>query len=200
MSSISVQVKEMNDIEECPICMATLVDPRVLPCLRTFCLQCIEKYGEKRNASMPCPLCRQEFNVPSGGMRKLPVNFFILKLLEIKKVSSNVSGNICCDLCENEADETSPRNATAYCFDCQKSLCDKCCKHHKKLRHISLHKVMEFGKQQTDEMLKCITTYCEIHTEESVKYYCSDCKKAICSTCYVEDHNGHIYLNFGESC
>lgn len=26
---------------ECPICYSTLVDPRILPCAHTFCINCI---------------------------------------------------------------------------------------------------------------------------------------------------------------
>ena len=200
MSSITVRAKEFNDITECPICIGPYVDPRLLPCVHTFCLKCIDKYEKSQDTpgEMPCPLCRQLFTVPSGGMKKLPINFFVLKLLEIKRIASKQNEVVACDLCEDEEGEASASNASFYCFDCQQNLCNRCCKVHKKIQYLRTHRVVDIGKAQPDDFMKCSPTFCESHSEEFVKYYCSDCKKTICMSCYVEEHTLHKCHNFGK--
>ena len=79
MAAAQVLEKEVEDITECPICKDTFCHPKVLPCCHVFCLKCIAQYGEDRSDgdTMPCPMCRQEFTVPTGGFSKLSTNFFI---------------------------------------------------------------------------------------------------------------------------
>ena len=41
----------------CPICQLHLRNPRVLPCLHSFCLRCLQmNVGQSRH--FPCPVCR----------------------------------------------------------------------------------------------------------------------------------------------
>jgi len=60
--------KELDDMTECSICTEVFTDPRVLPCIHTFCLKCLLNYGKDRQPGdhMPCPLCRKEFTIPDG--------------------------------------------------------------------------------------------------------------------------------------
>ena len=61
---------------ECPISTKVYSEPKVLPCIHTFCLKCLEGWSEDKNPGdqMSCPLCRKEFTVPDGGLEKLPKN------------------------------------------------------------------------------------------------------------------------------
>jgi tripartite motif-containing protein 2/3 len=90
MAGVLVPAKELSDITECPICTEVYTDPRVLPCIHTFCLKCIEGWGKDKQPGdkVACPLCRKEFEVPGGKLAALPKNVFIDKLLEINKISS----------------------------------------------------------------------------------------------------------------
>src|ERR1051325_12243189 len=92
---------------ECPICLESLKQPKGLPCLHTFCLQCLERYGEDEipGGKLACPLCRQEFVIPLGGFDKLPGNFFIEQLVEHLKVSRGIKSQrieVECGMCEDE--------------------------------------------------------------------------------------------------
>ena len=62
--------KELDDMTECSICTEVFTDPRVLPCIHTFCLKCLLNYGKDRQPGdhMPCPLCRKEFTIPDGWL------------------------------------------------------------------------------------------------------------------------------------
>ena len=45
--------EEISDITECPICVETFTDPKVLPCVHTFCIKCLLKYGEHEENDKP---------------------------------------------------------------------------------------------------------------------------------------------------
>src|SRR6218665_1029425 len=68
---------------ECPICIETFDDPRVLPCTHAFCLKCLEKTQSKTKAQ--CALCRQPFDIPMGGLSKLPRHAIIPELIDLSK-------------------------------------------------------------------------------------------------------------------
>jgi len=82
--------KELGDMTECPICTEVFTDPRVLPCIHTFCLQCLLNYGKDKRPGhrMPCPLCRKEFTVPDDGLPGTQKNFLMEKLLHVRELSA----------------------------------------------------------------------------------------------------------------
>ena len=82
-ASTNLVLNEVEDITECPICTDRFCNPNMLPCCHMFCLKCIEQYGEgkKEGDTMPCPMCRTEFKVPTGGFSELKTNFFIERLI-----------------------------------------------------------------------------------------------------------------------
>jgi len=71
--------KELDDMTVCPICTEVFTDPRVLPCIHTFCLKCLLNYGKDTQSgdSMACPMCRKEFTVPDDGLAGTQKNFFM---------------------------------------------------------------------------------------------------------------------------
>ena len=82
--------KELDDMTECSICCEVFNDPRVLPCLHTFCLQCLLDYGKDKQPgnSMACPVCRKEFTIPDDGLAGTQKNFFMEKLVHVRKLSA----------------------------------------------------------------------------------------------------------------
>ena len=91
--------KELADMTECSICTEVFTDPRVLPCIHTFCLQCLLNYGKNKQpwGRMACPLCRKEFTIPDDGLAGTQKNFFMEQLLHVRKLSAG-----------QEADEKMP--------------------------------------------------------------------------------------------
>jgi len=75
---------------ECPVCTEVFTDPRVLPCIHTFCLKCLLNCGRDKQPGdrMPCPLCRIEFTIPDDGLSGTQKNFFMLKLLHFRELSA----------------------------------------------------------------------------------------------------------------
>ena len=63
----------------CSICLDTFKDPRVLPCVHSFCYGCLEGWinNSESSQTMTCPLCRDVSPIPPGGLNKIKDNNFI---------------------------------------------------------------------------------------------------------------------------
>jgi len=143
--------KELDDMMECSICSEVFNDPRVLPCIHTFCLKCLLNYGKDRppGYDMPCPLCRKEFTIPDDGLSGMQKNFFMEKLLHVRKLSAGEEASrVLCDVCF-EASASKP--ATMYCVQCQQNYCEQCSLSHAGMKEWAGHVQVEIGKQLKQE-------------------------------------------------
>jgi len=137
--------KELDDMTECSICTEVFTDPRVLPCIHTFCLKCLLNYGKDSYPGdrIPCPLCREEFTVPAEGISGIKRNFEKEKLLHFRKllagqeaqhISShtqvdNGSGSKSAEMLKmsvNMCDQHKGKEIEMFCRDCKVALCLKC--------------------------------------------------------------------------
>ena len=78
-TKLKLRLKDVEDSTECPICFDIFYDPKMLPCLHAFCLKCITQYVDEKQVGDPltCPLCRDKFEVPTGGLSKLKGNLYL---------------------------------------------------------------------------------------------------------------------------
>lgn len=53
----------------CSKCEDPFTDPRILPCLHSFCLKCLQKLSE---STLQCPECDEEVPLPSSGVQAFP--------------------------------------------------------------------------------------------------------------------------------
>ena len=189
MSEIRLLVQEVKDITQCPICMEVMKYPKVLPCLHTFCLECLEEYGKaKEEDVLPCPMCRCEFTIPANGMNGLGSNFFIEKLIAAQCASRIGIEKVLCRECSVD------KIATNVCVDCQENVCDQCTGDHRVRNVTTSHQIMPLKSVQQGGArggLESGGNMCDKHLEEEVKFYCHDCKTTFCSTCYITKHNKH---------
>jgi len=143
----SVTIKRLENVTECAICVDDLIDARVLPCVHTFCLKCIQKWSQNKASGekVSCPICREEFEIPEGGTAALPKNDFIEKLLDVKKLFTTLSqGDVVCDVCCDEKDKKEGKvlkKVTVYCIDCRRNMCEQCCAYHQKFQLSGPHKL-----------------------------------------------------------
>ena len=184
--------KEWKQIEEeitCSICGDLFTDPKTIPCLHTFCKQCIEKSIEsnkKMASTVCCPLCRTP--LPRDDMSSVPTNFTINRLVEIfgKRKDTGENLQIKCGNCKNE----SPANT--WCAECETSLCQQCNNTHKMWKAFKSHStvpVEEFVKNpklvlSTPEKLEA----CKSHSKQALDLYCKTCSILICRDCTLKDH------------
>jgi RING-type zinc-finger len=97
MSSQSDELThQINEITECSICSEVFQDPRVLPCVHTFCFSCLKAYGKsiKPGGLLECPLCRRACPVPNGGFKDFPKNYMAQQLIEVNSGVHHLSAGI----------------------------------------------------------------------------------------------------------
>jgi len=197
--------KEPDDMTECSICTEVFTDPRVLPCIHTFCLKCLLNYVKDKQPGddMPCPLCREDFTVPDDGFSGMQKNFFMEKLLHVRKLSAgHAAQRIPCDICSSDeasADE-SGKPASMYCVQCEQNYCDQCSQYHRKMKSSSSHMQVDIGKESVAVELisKISPTMCELHKSEEIKVFCQECRVAICIMCFIKSHKTHDCADIDE--
>jgi len=120
--SAELQQSNVRELVDCPICYEVLQNPRSLPCLHTFCLQCLKDYWKDDRAQQRvfCPVCRGPFDIPQSGLDSLPKNFMVQKLIESTSVSSGGSSDGI--PCEDHPDKW----LELYCIGCETAICRKC--------------------------------------------------------------------------
>ena len=176
----------------CSVCMQLYTNPKQLPCLHIFCLQCLNNLARTsaRYGKIKCPLCQREVAVPgSGTLETLPNCFHMKNLLDILAIKECNKAKVTCGNCETKREEA------AYCFHCGKFWCNDCLNGHNILRENKEHRVLaltDFEDKDFEHVLKR-PVFCqkELHDKEVLKFYCKECNVPVCQTCVIVEHNKH---------
>ena len=191
MAASKPWIGKINDVTECPMCTKTMVDPKILPCIHSFCFKCIEQCWQDKTPGdkVPCPMCGSNFSIPDGGLTDLPKNFFIEKLLDARNLL-NQSEIPKCDICSGRNIE---KNAQKLCVDCRQKLCDQCLDVHQIMNVSKSHQLVTLGdcSEFEQSLSQSKETYCEQHVDRKIEVYCLECKTAQCLACFILEHNGH---------
>ncbi|XP_077865508.1 tripartite motif-containing protein 2-like, partial [Saccoglossus kowalevskii] len=96
MASETEVAQALDEITEdfltCCICFEHYRQPKVLPCLHTFCEQCLITLANKTDLDFKCPTCSTPCDLGEKEIAGLKGNFFISSLLhEMKKRSKSLS-------------------------------------------------------------------------------------------------------------
>lgn len=192
----------------CGICNKRYTDPRVLPCLHSFCLACIQSLmAEEDGSTHECPTCKQVLgDNPELLHRNIYLSDRVLVLNKFDAITS--SPPPFCSLCETT--EENYNVSVAYCFDellCG-FMCEGCYDIHKRqgkrnqshtvlkldeARNENQEVILEKIKKKTDSMSKCI-----IHENMEFTHHCKKCFKPVCMTCLENHHLEHDYCNIKE--
>ena len=80
-----------KDLTTCSLCLGEFQDPRALPCLHTFCLNCLVQHcnSNQRNARVKCPECREQHDVPKSGVEGFRQDFRIKSFMEMETDKRN---------------------------------------------------------------------------------------------------------------
>ena len=162
-----------NLMEEliCSVCMQLYIEPKQLPCLHVFCLECL-------NNVTCCPLCQDEVVVPeSGKMETLPSCYYLKNLRDILAITECSSSKVSCGKCEKEKEE-----ASLYCFCCGGFWCNDCI-----LRADRGHRVLalkDFREKDLEVILKR-PALCQkkLHGNEVLSFFCKECRIPVCQDC-----------------
>lgn len=185
--TVNIDFKKALNNLTCPICYQLFRNPKFLPCHHSYCDECLVKMQVQ--SKIVCPECRAEAAVPVGGVKKLPSNFLIARLVDELILKQKVEGDdkAKCDDCGDEP-------VVSYCLDCDLFRCHMCSEVHKKNKRLNHNLLPLNGSQSSNDMQKIVpkpkVLLCQDH-ENELSYYCDTCKKLVCSYCTVKDHFGH---------
>ncbi|KAK2181352.1 hypothetical protein NP493_403g08005 [Ridgeia piscesae] len=207
MATFSDQFSEQLS---CPLCLNRFDDPKVLPCLHTFCRRCLEEQLRRdRTKRLLCPTCKQEAPLSDSGVDCLPSNFFITNILDVVAIhdeeyenggSETEGSERLCSSCDDGS------KATSRCKDCNEYLCDNCVRAHQRVRLTKDHFIVRLAfnegvhtkPQPSPVLVQPVSnrppSYCEKHDQEILRLYCDSCSLAICRECTMTEHVGHSFI------
>ena len=184
-----------TQLSVCKHCKNVYQDPRILSCLHSYCLQCINKIHVQGTTSITCPSCNHPTPLPDGGVASLPPNIRLKEEAQQDKILQLLISSTLpvCEFCGDD-------NSVAYCKDCNKVLCQDCWKYHKKAitsRSHSTYAVDDLKKKGRSDLLKILpsstpsVTLCPDHDDQKLVLYCTQCAVPVCDKCSTGRHKGH---------
>ena len=193
----SEALEKLKQQLKCSVCLEHYTQPRTLPCLHSFCHQCLGHFpvqAEGGSHCISCPVCRQTSQLPEEGISGYLPAFFINNLLDLHQLLQKVSGSQQINSCENCHKE----QATGYCKQCSKLLCQTCIDTHNKWGDFSSHQIL--GVEDAAATASKLVPLKEQRTMECTSHgkpleiYCDTCDKLICQLCTTaRTHCDHKY-------
>ncbi|XP_072017396.1 E3 ubiquitin-protein ligase TRIM33-like [Amphiura filiformis] len=183
-----------KDLARCSICNEIIKQPKALPCLHTFCLECLREWSKPNKETVTCPVlnCKRTTPMPSNGVDGLPGNVFVSSLIA---TSSSRGRNVPCVCCEETGNDVIAR-----CLECNGFLCQEGVHLHQK-KLLKSHQVIKLediksGKVNMKHLADKKKVTCREHEGQQLWFYCETCGILICRDCTVVDHSkpGHTYV------
>ena len=149
----------------CPVCMSRFTDPKLLPCLHTFCLHCLQRIQEISGIrdTISCPECRGKFTIPGNGdLNTLPTNVHLNSLLDALPVTDCKTTGVKCGNCDKR------RQESAYCFTCFSFWCEDCLPLHNRIKTFKEHHALalkDFGEEDLENIFKQPTFWAKTREE-----------------------------------
>ena len=190
-----------NLLEEasCSVCSETGFEPKVLPCLHSFCLPCLNKILRTNGCHyIRCPECREKFSfISSGCPKNLPTYSDIKGLLDVPDIKDCNTAGVKCGNCDKMSTYSS------YCFQCRSFWCDSCMIPHNLIKANKEHQVLRlkgFENQDIEDASKR-PAFCQekYHEDEELKFFCKDCAVALCDKCVATAHVFHAKILLKEA-
>uniref|UniRef100_A0A8C5I6S2 RING-type E3 ubiquitin transferase n=1 Tax=Gouania willdenowi TaxID=441366 RepID=A0A8C5I6S2_GOUWI len=169
---MSQHEKKENAKAVCRVCSNRYRDPKILPCLHTFCSDCIarlesfstsvgpgepERFGS--SVTVLCPDCDSEVELPPCGPAGLSTDH--LALDEMFRES------VCCV-----------------------HLCEFCCQAHRRQKRTSSHSVQTLAELKVEGRL-CRSVLCPLHPGQELRLFCPPCDRPVCVECSASLHRDH---------
>ena len=190
MASVESTITE--EFLTCSICFEIYKDPKTLPCLHSFCKDCIDSLTQKGHTNTyPCPICREKFLISKNGAKDLKTNFCFKNLIEF--VTSTKEVKKPCSFCILKGETV---DATSRCLTCNDLLCPECAEHRHRSTTLTLHhQVVSLAEVNAgkyhDEIRSKQQIPCFEHKGEDLRYFCETCDVPVCRDCIVLCHQNH---------
>uniref|UniRef100_A0AAY4ELT3 RING-type E3 ubiquitin transferase n=1 Tax=Denticeps clupeoides TaxID=299321 RepID=A0AAY4ELT3_9TELE len=151
----------------CSICLDHYHNPKVLPCLHTFCESCLQNYIPPQSLTLSCPVCRQTSILPEKGVAALQNNFFITNLMEVLQRNPECSPPEACSVLESVSAAAAGKPLCCpnhegkvmefYCESCETAMCLDCTEgEHREHVTVPLRDVLEQHKAALKNQLDAI--------------------------------------------
>ena len=120
----------------CPVCLDLYTNPKTLPCLHSFCQECLEGLPQESEARedtyyLSCPTCRQRIEVPREGVGAFPIAFTLNNLKEITQSLKNKVSDPQQVTCNDHG-----KPLDGFCETCEMVICFHCAiRTHKDHKH-----------------------------------------------------------------
>ncbi|XP_071547968.1 tripartite motif-containing protein 3-like isoform X2 [Panulirus ornatus] len=190
-----------SQLLHCGICTRRYSNPKVLPCLHTFCERCLISYTPAESLTLTCPVCRQQSILPKDGVPGLQSNTWVRGVMEAMEGGGGAAS---CAHCHHRGDPAAA-TAAARCHECQTLLCAACAHAHAQDSGSESHSVVSLGDGEgclpdTNGYHDDDTTlYCPSHQGQTLRFYCRDCETAVCSSCTDIEHRAHNTLHLTDA-
>ncbi|XP_053312808.1 tripartite motif-containing protein 45 [Spea bombifrons] len=178
---------------QCPGCLEMFSDPRVLPCLHTLCMNCLDKlepFGAagkgpqgQTQKSLLCPVCDSEVLLPLAGVKGLVPDLAAQEEVLLERLQSG-GHEMTCDLCgESRAEKR--------CQDCKANMCEFCCQAHRRQKRTANHLLVPVRDLPPGLCLSPVPC-CSAHPLEELRLFCEPCAVPSCRDCALVQHHGHV--------
>ncbi|XP_072042260.1 E3 ubiquitin-protein ligase TRIM71-like [Amphiura filiformis] len=193
LSQLSVLSQISEEFLLCQVCFERFSNPKILPCLHSFCEPCLPRYVARESRTIRCPMCKQDTELPENGVAGLKDNFFILNLSDVftpKKDEGPVQKAVC-TICVG----TDPAEASYRCLECVDFLCDECAPSHdhRIARFSRQHHIISVPASENKKLLKRRDYQCEKHQSDKMRFFCEECQRPICRECILIEHKDHSH-------
>ncbi|KAM7406931.1 hypothetical protein PAMA_002908 [Pampus argenteus] len=197
----------VNPRAVCNVCKRLYRDPKILPCLHTFCSDCIrqlepfsvssrsyrdgpeegiggeavEKNRHAVTVTVLCPDCDSEVDIPPSGPVGLSTDHLALDEVFLETLVTNAP--LGCDLCGEGG-------AESRCEVCCVNLCEFCCQAHRRQKRTASHSVQRLEELKSRGRL-CRPVLCSLHPGQELRLFCQPCDLPVCLECAATLHRDH---------
>ena len=184
----------------CKKCHNHYDDPRMLPCLHSFCKSCVGQLviqtGSKK--TVRCPTCYSTSPLPLKGVDVFPRNVRLSYEATITKYEAQIKSKSppSCDECRRDP----PLETVSFCCTCRSFLCKECHTQHTLSRKTWVYHKIIILKQPSDtqstlkQNIPQPSIACRSqHPEKTVEFFCTDCSVLVCVQCALIQHRGHKF-------
>ncbi|XP_066276270.1 E3 ubiquitin-protein ligase TRIM56-like [Branchiostoma lanceolatum] len=195
-------LKEISsDFLECQICLQSFRTPKILPCLHTFCKECLAEYTKAHSVDgdqIKCPTCRSKSPLPGGTIDGLKDNFFVESLKDTVNLHKTLHSEDHYIVCSNPYCD-SKGLATSRCLNCDELLCGECVAAHLRIKVTRDHTVLGLdelrGEGQALSVRQGEGHTCGEHPDEVIKFFCETCQVPMCRDCALLKHRDHSFTH-----
>ncbi|XP_019642199.1 PREDICTED: tripartite motif-containing protein 3-like [Branchiostoma belcheri] len=122
----------VDEFLTCAICMRHYRAPKILPCLHSFCRECLHEWATKQQP-LECPTCREPVRLPDQGVDGLRTNFYVNNLLDFAAAKKGAEPGVPCQAEKDAGNFHRKRHCPKhnqklvfYCENCNAFVCMAC--------------------------------------------------------------------------